>query len=276
MVGEVNDFQLEKRLIHKDGHIIWGLLSVSLVRDEDGDPLYFVSQVQDISERKRAEEFMNNSEKLTVAGQLAAGIAHEIRNPLTAIKGFFQIMEHEFTDKKMYFEVINTEMERIETILNELLVLSKPQKTNYKQKNITTILHHVTTLLKTQTNLHNIEITERIDSNLPPIYCDENQLKQVFINFLKNSIEAMDSGGRIHIEVSKMETSMLLVRFKDEGPGIPDHVLKRIGEPFFTTKENGTGLGIMICKQIIENHRGNMHIESGPLGTIVEVELPIF
>lgn len=176
----------------------------------------------------------------------------------------------------MYFEVINTEMERIETILNELLVLSKPQKTNYKQKNITTILHHVTTLLKTQTNLHNIEITERIDSNLPPIYCDENQLKQVFINFLKNSIEAMDSGGRIHIEVSKMETSMLLVRFKDEGPGIPDHVLKRIGEPFFTTKENGTGLGIMICKQIIENHRGDMHIESGPLGTIVEVELPIF
>ena len=136
------------------------------------------------------------------------------------------------------------------------------------------ILNNVITLLKTQTNLNSIEIIETMETRLPFILCDENQLKQVFINFLQNAVESMPRGGKIHIEV-KQNSSSLHIRIVDQGIGIPDHILKRIWEPFFTTKENGTGLGLMICKQIIENHNGKLQITSCSEGTTVDVYLPI-
>lgn len=245
-----------------------------------GIPTFFQNQVaqyviiRDITERKKTQELILKSEKLTVAGQLAAGIAHEVRNPLTAIKGFLQLMEAEFKYKS-YFEIIQSEMDRIDQILNELLVLAKPQDVKFEKENIHNLVEDIKTLIDTQAVMNNILIKVVNDCKNSTITCDKNQLKQVFINFLKNAIEAMPKGGEITIELKQHGKEKVKIIFKDTGTGIPRHILKRIGEPFFTTKENGTGLGIMISKQIIENHKGSVNFWSDEKGTIIEVILPV-
>ncbi|MFD2446934.1 PAS domain S-box protein [Bacillus sp. CGMCC 1.16607] len=230
--------------------------------------------IRDMTERKKTLELLLNSEKLTVAGQLAAGIAHEVRNPLTAIKGFLQLMEAQI-ETKSYFKIIQSEIDRIELILSELLVLAKPQELKFEKVNMKTILEEVKTLIDTQAIMNNVQIDIISDCNKLTISCDMNQLKQVFINFLKNAIEAMPDGGTITIEIKKLCTEKIKIFFKDTGIGIPQNILKRIGEPFFTTKEEGTGLGIMISKQIIENHNGTVHFWSDKMGTMIEVILPV-
>jgi two-component system sporulation sensor kinase A len=239
-----------------------------------GEPAVHVI-VRDIRERKKTQELLLNSEKLSVAGQLAAGIAHEVRNPLTAIKGFLDLMKHDFGEKKSYFDIMQSEMGRIEIILSELLVLAKPQETKFERTDLRVLVEHVTTLINTHAIMNNIEIETDIESDLPLIYCDENQLKQVFINFLKNSIEAMHEGGKIHIQVRNQDSEKLILRFVDQGSGIPEEIFSKLGQPFVTTKENGTGLGLMVCHQIIENHHGNIHITSHSKGTTIQIDLPI-
>lgn len=231
--------------------------------------------IRDIMEKKRTQKLLVQSEKLSVAGQLAAGIAHEIRNPLTAIKGFIQLMEADHKYNSGYLGIISSEVNRIELILSELLLLSKPQAMNFKKRDITNILEHVKALIDTQAILNNIEMTIEYLTEIPEVYCDENQLKQMFINFLKNSVEAMPKGGRITIEVQKTKGEQLEICFIDQGCGIPKKHLDRIGQPFFTTKENGTGLGLMISMQIVENHKGTIKISSGETGTTIRVRLPI-
>ncbi|WP_080848728.1 ATP-binding protein [Cytobacillus gottheilii] len=245
-----------------------------------GIPVIFQSEkavyllIRDTKERKKTEEFLLHSEKLMAAGQLAAGIAHEIRNPLTAIKGFLQLTEDQHEDTKPYFEIIHAEIDRIELILSELLTLAKPKDMEFKViNNVQDLLHDVTTLIETQAILNNIEIVTNIKLCTPSIQCDENQLKQVFINFLKNSIEAMPDGGQITIDLDVLHDSVQ-ISFRDNGPGIPEHLLNRVEEPFFTTKEKGTGLGLMISKQIIENHNGRFHLFSNAQGTSIIVNLP--
>jgi two-component system, sporulation sensor kinase A len=234
--------------------------------------------IRDITERKKTQELLINSEKLSVAGQLAAGIAHEVRNPLTAIKGFLQLMNANAEYQKSYFEILDSEINRIELILNELLMLSKPQDMKFKGTNIILILQHVKTLIDTHATMNNVQI----DLSYQPAFQslklmgDENQLKQVFINFLKNAIEAMPNGGTITIKVELEQPNMIKIKIQDQGKGIPKEHLERIGQPFFTTKENGTGLGLMISMNIIENHQGSIVIDSDKNGTIIEVSLPSF
>jgi two-component system, sporulation sensor kinase A len=250
------------------------------VAEIKGIPTYFQNQtaqhiiIRDVTERKKTQEILLHSEKLSVAGQLAAGIAHEVRNPLTAIKGFLQLMETQM-ENKTYLEIIQSEIERIELILSELLVLSKPQESKVETVDLMVLIEEIKTLIDTQAIMNNVQINIKSDCIKLPINCDSNQLKQVFINFLKNAIEAMPEGGTVTVEVKQLCSDKVKIFFKDTGVGIPQHLLKRIGEPFFTTKEGGTGLGIMISKQIIENHHGSLHIWSDDKGTIIEVILPV-
>ncbi|WP_171050793.1 PAS domain S-box protein [Bacillus sp. BHET2] len=243
-------------------------------------PTYFEDElvshvmIRDLSQRKLAEELMIRSEKLSVAGQLAAGIAHEIRNPITSIKGFLQLMERENTYKQYYFDVITSEMSRIELILNELLSLAKPRDSDMKETDLVLLIEQVVTLINTDAIMKSIEIHSKFKKETCFIICDENQIKQVFINFIKNALEAMTVGGMVLIELEEIH-NQVFIRFIDEGIGIPDELLKRIGEPFFTTKQNGTGLGIMVSKQIVDNHFGKVTISSDSGGTCVEVALPL-
>ncbi|MGG0037933.1 PAS domain-containing protein [Bacillus velezensis] len=231
--------------------------------------------LRDISERKQTEELMLKSEKLSIAGQLAAGIAHEIRNPLTAIKGFLQLMKPTMEENEHYFEIVFSELSRIELILSELLMLAKPQQNAVKERvNLKKIISEVTALLETQANLKGIFIKTDYEHDSMYINGDQNQLKQVFINLIKNAVESMPDGGTVHIIMTEDEYSVN-VTVKDEGDGIPENVLKRIGEPFLTTKEKGTGLGLMVTFNLIKNRQGAIQVDSKPdRGTAFHITFP--
>jgi two-component system, sporulation sensor kinase A len=229
--------------------------------------------IKDITEQRKKDELLIRSEKQSIAGQLAAAIAHEIRNPLTAIKGFFQLMRSG-SIKDAYFNILNEEFIRIEMILGELMVLAKPQDMKMESKDLVRTLQSVTLLLESQANMNNVTIRHCFEAEEILIRCDENQIKQVFINMLKNAIEVMPKGGAVEILV-KPEDGFVTVSITDHGCGIPRELLDRIGQPFYSTKEKGTGLGLMVSYRIIENHGGSVTIRSVvDEGTTFEVKLP--
>ncbi|MCZ8513541.1 ATP-binding protein [Paenibacillus filicis] len=231
---------------------------------------------QDISERRRAEEMILRSEKLSIVGQMAAGVAHEIRNPLTSLKGFVQLMQTRVEGFDSYFNIMQEELDRINFIVSEFLVIAKPQSVRFQPKDAGMILQHTILLLNSQALIHNVNLLTEADPELPPINCDENQIKQVFINILNNSIDSMPDGGQIRIELKRSDDNFVVIRFTDQGCGIPEDRLPRLGEPFYTTKEKGTGLGLMVTFKIIENHGGRMNIYSEVgTGTTVEVMMPM-
>jgi PAS domain S-box-containing protein len=261
---------------NKDGVSLNVSLSASPIIDEKGCMNGWSVTLRDITEWKKTQLHLQNSEKLSVAGQLAAGIAHEIRNPMTAIKGFIQLFQSELKDKQKYFEIISSEIDRIELILSELLILAKPQSVKYDKKDIRVLISQVITLLESQAIMKNIQFVTEFQLGAAHIFCDENQLKQVFINFIQNSMESMQNGGTITIEVNSENDQEMLIRLTDQGCGISKEVLSKLGEPFYTTKEKGTGLGFMVSKKIIENHAGKIMVESElNKGTTIEIRLPI-
>jgi two-component system, sporulation sensor kinase A len=231
----------------------------------------------DITERKMSEQWLIRSEKLSVVGQLAAGVAHEIRNPLTALKGFTQLLHQNSDENRKYYEIMLAELDRINYIVGEFMVLSKPHnRQQMKEQDIHRILTSIIPILDSQAILHNVIIRIESEQNLPRVRCDENQIKQVLVNLMKNAIEAMPGGGTVTIryenDASKRE---LIVYIEDEGVGIPPDLLERLGEPFLTTKDKGTGLGLMVCYKIIEAHEGMMSISSKHgQGTVVKIVLP--
>ncbi|MBD3921194.1 PAS domain S-box protein [Paenibacillus sp. PR3] len=230
--------------------------------------------IRDISERKKNEELLINSEKLYVAGQLAAGIAHEIRNPLTSLKGFLQLISSGRGSGKNYFDIMKSELNRIESIVSEMLMLSKPQVYELTHQDTRRVLYDVVTLLEAQAALHDTQIV--VDAGKEPlwIFGVENQIKQVFINILKNAIEAMVDGGKISVHC-RLEGESVIVQIADQGPGISQEQLSKMGQPFYTTKDKGTGLGLMVTYKIIDNHNGTVtaHSEMGE-GAIFTILLP--
>lgn len=230
------------------------------------------SVIRDISARKRNDEFLKRSDKLSGIGQLAAGVAHEIRNPLTTLKGFTQLLKSKYNDP--YCVIMLEELDRINLIVNEFMLLSKPSISNIKQNNVKILIDNVIFLLEAQAIINNVQIICELEENIPLIFCDVNQLKQVFINIMKNAIEAMPNGGDFIIQ-SQVSSEKVLLRFIDQGDGIPQEQILKLGQPFFTTKEKGTGLGLMVCYNIIEAHKGTIYIESEQgRGTTVNITIP--
>jgi len=231
--------------------------------------------VKDISEMKKNRELLHQSDKLAVVGELAAGIAHEIRNPLTSLRGFVQL-SHE-NAPSLYTEIMLSEIDRIHAITSELLLLGKPKTLDFENKPIVPLLDAILTLVNTQAILHNVQMVMecRPEAEHAVILCEETKMKQVFLNVLKNAVEAMPNGGVVTIRLD-LEEEWVRVRITDQGVGIPPEKLSKIGQAFFTTKESGTGLGLMISYSIIEQHRGRLSIESEPdVGTTVDIRLPV-
>lgn len=230
--------------------------------------------IRDISERKKNEELLINSEKLYVAGQLAAGIAHEIRNPLTSLKGFLQLLSSGRKNTGTYYDIMKSELTRIENIVSEMLMLSKPQVYELSYHDIRHVMRETVTLLETQAILHSIQIDSDFGSDPLWIYGVESQIKQVFINVIKNAIEAMTDGGAIRVHMRRVDNSVR-IRITDEGPGIEDSQLAKMGQPFYTTKDKGTGLGLMVSYKIVDNHQGKIQVHSQlGNGTTFEILLP--
>lgn len=247
----------------------------SIPFDYQGEPCLHIL-VRDITELKQSREYMHQTEKLTVVGELAAGIAHEIRNPLTSLKGFTQLLGDKIDSNKDYMDIMITEIERINTIVSELLLLAKPRKLDFKELHIEMVLKKIITLMEAQANLYGVKIKFNQCEGVPSliIHGEENKLKQVFINLLKNAIEAMEEGGEITISLQRSEKDVE-IKIIDGGSGISPELLSKVGQPFFTTKEKGTGLGLMVCYSIIESHQGKMGIYSkSGQGTTVSILLP--
>jgi two-component system sporulation sensor kinase A len=261
------------RIRKKDGSYIWLDTAIRPIFSANGHVKAFICLSRDTTERKHSESLLIQSEKLAIVGQLAAGIAHEIRNPLTALRGFLDLME-KGESKKMYFDIMRSELERIEYILSELLVVSKPQAVTYKHKNLVKILKDVCTLMESQASLHNVEIITNMDVSSILIKCDENQMKQAFLNFIKNAIEAMPQGGHVYLTVRPVGRKVI-IEIRDEGNGIPEEILQNLGQPFYSTKEKGTGLGLMVSYKIIKDHMGTISIDTQVgKGTCFRIELP--
>ncbi|MBU8905299.1 PAS domain-containing protein [Desertibacillus haloalkaliphilus] len=232
--------------------------------------------LRDVSERKKYEELMSKSEKLSLVGQLAAGVAHEVRNPLTSIKGFVQIFQASKSYNDEFARIILDELDRVESIIYEFLTLAKPnQEMVFKKLDLKLLLEQVVTLLDTQAMFRDHQIFTDFDE-LPFVECEENQLKQVFVNIIQNALEAMSSKGAVYIKLKRHSEETISIDITDTGRGMSDERIRQLGEPFYSNKEKGTGLGLMVCFKIIEHHNGNIHFSSKVgKGTTVTITLPI-
>jgi two-component system, sporulation sensor kinase E len=266
---------IETIRLRKDGSEVEVSISESPIYDKNKEIIAYITISRDMSEHNQMQELLRRSEKLTTVGQLAAGVAHEIRNPLTTLRGFLQLQQQTQTLNLQHVDIMLSELDRINLIVSEFLILAKPQANIFQNKDIRFVLGDVISLLDSQAHLHNIEFVSDFAKESIVVYCEENQLKQVFINILKNAMEAMPNGGGIGIKIIK-ENNQALIGIIDEGVGIPLDKIAKLGEPFYTSKEKGTGLGLMVSQRIIEAHKGTMNINSMVgWGTMVTITLPL-
>ncbi|MBO9597703.1 MAG: PAS domain S-box protein [Cohnella sp.] len=233
--------------------------------------------VLDVTESKLSEQLLIRSEKLSVIGQLAAGVAHEIRNPLTALKGFTQLLYKNADQNRNYYEMMLTELERINYIVGEFVLLSKPnQWKSLVPCSMSRMLADIVPIMESQAIITNVSIQVEEGAHIPDVHCDVNQIKQVLINLMKNGIEAMPGGGKLQVRSWHDRSGYVVIEVEDQGGGIPQEVIKRLGEPFYTTKQSGTGLGLTVCFKIIQAHGGTLTFASIPnQGTVAIVKLPV-
>lgn len=245
--------------------IIVAIASIVLIR--------FYSYIVSLT---KVHEELRHKEKLALVGQMAAAIGHEIRNPLSSLKGFTQLQKERYPNTNEFYPIMIQEIDRINFIVNDLMCLGKPKVIQFEKENIEEIIAYTLSITQQMAERQGINIETMIEGPLPPIDCDGKQLKQVFINLIKNSIEAMPDGGKIQINLKVLDKKKLVVAIQDEGDGIPEEILLNLGEPFYTTKKDGTGLGLMVTKQIINEHKGEVKFgNTGKKGALVKVILPI-
>ncbi|WP_350019741.1 ATP-binding protein [Priestia flexa] len=271
--GESAKYEL--KIINQKGQV--RLLRSSLL------PIVVNSQVvgvfmiaRDITNYRRDEELMIASEKMSVIGQLAAAVAHEVRNPLTSLKGFVQVMQATKQVDERYLDIMMAEIDRINLISSEMLILGKKQHVAFEVTNLNEVLKQVLILMEAQANFNNISLIAHYDSKRDLyVMSDPNQLKQVFINIIKNSIEAIINQGEIIVTLAE-EEGFAVIQFRDTGIGMSEERVEQVGTPFYSTKEAGTGLGLAVCFKIIERHQGEIEFESEKgKGTLVTVSLPL-
>jgi signal transduction histidine kinase len=213
-------------------------------------------------------------------GQFAAGIAHELRNPLTAIRSTIQYLENEFdqgTDQRKLAHDILDEVDRLNNIVGNLLSLARPSDSNPEEIDIRRQIERCTNFIETKARSQNIKLQTDFEKNLPKLRFDPAELRQVLLNVMMNGLHAMPEGGLLLIKACCIAGSeRMLIQIEDEGPGIPADQRQKVFEPFFTTKAGGTGLGLAICNSIVKRYNGEIWIEQAKGGgTQVRISLPI-
>ncbi|MBU8787171.1 MULTISPECIES: PAS domain-containing sensor histidine kinase [Bacillus] len=240
--------------------------------------LFLLIQYMLLKRRTKQERAQNEAQKLELIGTLAASTAHEIRNPLTGISGFIQLLQKKYKSEEdqMYFSVIEQEIKRINQIVSEFLVLGKPTAEQWKLNSMNEMIDEIMPIIHSEANLYNVEVSFHDPAENPAyVYCKKDHIKQVVLNVAKNSLESMKNGGKLLIKIEHDEQTAEII-VKDNGEGIPKEMMEKIFQPFVTSKEKGTGLGLVVCKRIISMYGGAIHIDSERhKGTTVTITLPI-
>ena len=265
-------------------------LTVSPLQDRYGRFLGSILLLHDLTRRREMEEDLKRADRLAMLGTLAAGLAHEIKNPLGGIKGAAQLLRREAGGNPsiaQYTDIMIREADRVNLLMEQLLDLSRPAKLNLASLNIHELLDDVLLLEKQTVQERQVALKKNYDPSLPPIRADRGQLTQVFLNLIKNALQAMNGRGRLTIttrietgfhirEPGRKRANFIWVDMEDDGPGIREEDLPHIFSPFFTTKSNGTGLGLAICYRIIKEHGGLIRVESSEgKGATFSVSVPV-
>lgn len=252
--------------------LLSGYISISISKLMKRDYMYKYNLEELVKTRSDAlimqQQAINHLQKFNLLGELAAGIAHEIRNPLTTVRGFLQLLGNKdyYKKDKEYFDLMISELDRANSIISEFLSLTKDKHAEFTLKSLNSIIIKLLPLLDTN-SAYNIKTDL---GEIPEIQLDEKQICQVILNFANNGFESMVSGGCLNIRTYRSNHNIIM-EIEDEGQGMPPELLKKIGTPFFTTKDKGTGLGIAICKSIINQHHALLEIESSSKGSIFRV-----
>ena len=246
-------------------------LEVSAYPTESGLTCYF----RDITSRKVAQDEIARLDRLNLVGQLAAGIGHEIRNPLTAVRGYLQLLgaKPDYAAQKSTFDLMISELDRANSIITEFLSLAQTKQTELKYQNLNDILNHLYPLLEADTFNQNKQISF-IPGEIPNLELNGKEISQLILNLTRNGLDAMEDRGCLTIK-SYLQDGKVVLAIADEGCGIPPDNISKVGTPFFTTKENGTGLGLATCYRIAETHNAKINIDTSSNGTTFFILFPI-
>jgi signal transduction histidine kinase len=264
-------------------------VSVSFMTGPGGEIQGAVANFRDLSQVNKLREQVKRQEHLAALGEMAAGVAHEIRNPLNSIRGFAQLLTERLgrapeggapPQESEYLHIIVEEVDRMNGIVQDLLDFARQRQITMAKVSVEEVLRSVLTSVRHDAAELSMEVVEEIEAGLPQAYGNADKLHQVFVNVCRNALQAMSSGGRLTVRARSVGGEAggapeLAVSFSDSGPGIPETILPRIFDPFFTTKDVGTGLGLPICAKIIEAHSGRIEVDSPPgKGATFTVILP--
>lgn len=229
----------------------------------DSDTNMFIVQLSDATEKENLQVQLAHSGSLSAVGQIAASIAHEIRNPITTLKGFTQLLKVSATEDSIrYISVIEDEIERMESILGEMLVLSKPSKKKKSAFSLEVLVGDMVSILSPKAVMEGIEVIQQTELNSTPlIFGDSDKMKQVLLNLFKNALESMQIGGKLFIHLSEADGKLIL-SITDTGKGMTRHQVNQVFMPFFSSKPGGTGLGLPFVLKTVEDHGGTIAVES--------------
>ncbi|WP_404469880.1 ATP-binding protein [Sutcliffiella horikoshii] len=233
--------------------------------------------IENLNMQMQLQHELQRSEKLKVVSELAASVAHEVRNPMTSTRGFLQLMSQDNnlnSSQKRYIDISIEELDRAQSIIQDYLSLAKPNKQGMKRINVSVELIHVIQLMSTYTTFNNTIIRHEIEDELY-IKANKDEMKQVLINLIKNGIEAIDKDGSVTVKASSSR-GMVLIEIMDDGVGMTPQQVDRLGTPFYSTKDKGTGIGLTISFQIIELLQGKIEVTSKVgKGSIFTIKLPM-
>lgn len=247
-------------------------IKIDQIKIESG--LFYICVMQNITEIKRMQKKLYQLEKSMLTAQMSANVVHEIRNPLTAVKGFLQLLEAGIDYREQYVEVLLREVEKIEGLTNELLQMANPYKNKEEKVCLYQLITDVLLLIKAQTHMKDIQFEVSGDFDIE-IYCKPTEIKQALINLILNGADAMKLKGLIKIHM-KRQDHHVAIEVIDQGSGMSQQIMKEMNKEFYTTKKHGTGLGLVVTEQIIKDHRGKLSVFSiEDVGTTFEVQLPL-
>jgi len=271
--GCLQDFETLIRC--KNNKIISCIFNAKFITVQDKS--YLLTVVIDVTDKRKLEQEVIRLEKLNLIGQMSVGISHEVRNPMTTVRGCVQLLmkKPEFIHQREYFELMINELDRANLILTDFLSIMKcdPWNTQNVLKNFTEVVESIKPLLEANAlkKRHNL-LYFMLDT--PKVMINEKEICQLIFNLVLNGFDAMEAGGTLSIKTFQKDKYVVLV-VQDQGTGIDNVILRKIGTPFLTTKENGTGLGLAVCYGIAHRHNAKIKVETGSKGTIFSVHFPI-